>query len=517
MEIASATTLTSTYLVATTVGTTLTGAGNLVKAGAGSVALNTSSAGFTGAITVSQGILSFAGTTGGTLNTTGGTLNAIGTVAGITAMGGTFSPGSSPGTVTTGNLNLATGSTYLEEINGSVVGTGYDQTVVTAGVNLAGSKLSTVLGTGFKPTAGQQFTIVDNQSSGLVLGTFTGLAEGSSFTSGSTRFQITYKGGTGNDVVLTVAQVSVAGGMVLGSPGATAPGAVSVVTVYNTNGVATKSFAPFANYGGALRTAVGDFNNDGTPEIVVAAGTGAAPAVKVFDGSTGAQIFSFLAYAQNFNGGVSVATGDVNGDGVMDIVTATLTGSNHIKVFSGKDLTILKSFMPFGTGYTGGVNIAAGDFTGDGKADVIVGAAKNSSHTLVLDVSSVNPAAFTVVQSFFAFTNQNLPGGVFVAAGDINGDGKADILAGTGSGTPQMQVFYGPSRTPGVAVMLNPNFAGGVRVNIADVNGDGLIDLVGGSGPGYAPTISVYAGLTGAFIKNLNSPYPSTFRGGIVF
>ena len=517
VEIASATTLTSTYLVATTVGTTLTGAGNLVKAGAGSVALNTSSAGFTGAITVNQGTLSFAGTTGGTLNATGGTLNAIGTVAGITVTGGTFSPGSSPGTVTAGNLNLATGSTYLEEINGSVVGTGYDQTVVTAGVNLAGSKLSTVLGTGFKPTAGQQFTIVDNQSSGLVLGTFTGLAEGSSFTSGSTRFQITYKGGTGNDVVLTVAQVSVAGGMVLGSPGATAPGAVSVVTVYNTNGVATKSFAPFANYGGALRTAVGDLNNDGTPEIVVAAGTGAAPAVKVFDGSTGAQIFSFLAYAQNFNGGVSVATGDVNGDGVMDIVTATLTGSNHIKVFSGKDLTILKSFMPFGTGYTGGVNIAAGDFTGDGKADVIVGAAKNSSHTLVLDVSSVNPAAFTVVQSFFAFTNQNLPGGVFVAAGDINGDGKADILAGTGSGTPQMQVFYGPSRTPGVAVMLNPNFAGGVRVNIADVNGDGLIDLVGGSGPGYAPTISVYAGLTGAFIKNLNSPYPSTFRGGIVF
>ncbi len=517
VDIAAGTTLTATYLATTPVSNAFTGAGTFLKAGAGTVTLNSTSPGFTGTIVGSQGVLSFAGTTGGTLTATGGTLNATGSTASITATGGTFSPGTSPGTVTTGNLNLSAGSTYLEEINALGAGSGYDQTVVTAGVNLAGSTLSAVVGTGFKPTAGQQFTIVDNQSSGLVLGTFNGLGEGSSFTSGTTRFQITYKGGTGNDVVLTVAQASVAGGMVLGSPGATSPGAVSVVTVYNTNGVATKSFAPFANYGGALRTAVGDLNKDGTPEIVVAAGTGAAPAVKVFDGSTGAQIFSFLAYAQNFNGGVSVAAGDVNGDGITDIVTATLTGGNHIKVFSGKDLTVLKSFMPFGSGYTGGINIASGDFTGDGKADVIVGAAKNSSHTLVLNVSNIDPAAFTVVQSFFAFTNQNLPGGVFVAAGDINGDGKADILAGTGSGTPQMKVFYGPSRTPGVTVSLNPNFTGGVRVNIADVNGDGLIDLVGGSGPGYAPTISVYAGLTGAFVKNITSPYPSTFRGGIVF
>jgi hypothetical protein len=414
-------------------------------------------------------------------------------------------------------LSLASGSTYLVEIAGLTPGTGYDQTIVTTGVNLTNSKLNASLLGGFRPSAGQQFTIVDNQSSGSVVGTFEGLPEGSSFVSGSTRFQITYKGGTGNDVLLTVAQANVSGGMLLGSPGATSPGAVSVVTVYNSNGVATRSFAPFANYGGSLRTAYGDINGDGTADIIVATGQGSVPAVKAFDGKTNALITSFLAYAQNYFGGVSIAAGDVNNDGFADIITGTLTMSNHIKVFSGKDNTTLKSFMPYGSGYNGGVNIAAGDFTGDGKAEVIIGAAKNSSHTLVLDVSSPSFGGYTVVQSFFAFANQNLAGGIFVAAADINGDGRADILAGTGSGAPQMRVYYGPNRTPGATVNLNPNFTGGVRVTIADVDGDGMVDLVGGAGPGYVPTIAVYAGLTGTYIKNINSPYPATFRGGIVF
>lgn len=517
VNLAAGSTLTSGYTAASAVETTWVGSGNFLKSGNGTVSLTTSSAGFTGSIAVGQGILSFAGTTGGTLATQGGTLNAIGTTSTITGNAGTYSPGSSPGIMNAGNLNLGSGSTYLVEIAGITPGTGYDQTIVTSGVNLTSAKLTASLLSGFKPSAGQQFTIVDNQSSGAVVGTFAGLPEGSSFISGSTRFQITYKGGTGNDVVLTVAQANVSGGMVLGSPGSTAPGAVSLVTIYNTSGVATRSFAPFPNYGGSLRTATGDVNGDGTADIIVATGAGAVPAVKVFDGKTNTLITSFLAYAQNYFGGVSIAAGDVNGDGFADIVTGTLTVSNHIKVFSGKDSTILKSFIPFGSGYNGGINVAAGDFTGDGKAEIILGAAKNSSHTLVLDVSSPTLGGFTVVQSFFAFANQNLAGGVFVSAGDINGDGKADILVGTGSGTPQMRVFYGPSRTPGVTVNLNPNFAGGVRVTIADLNGDGMVDLVGGSGPGFVPTISVYAGLTGSFLKNIPSPYPSTFRGGIVF
>ena len=517
INIASGSTLTSAYPSTSAITSTWVGAGTFLKTGSGSVSINTSSPSFGGTIAVSQGILSFAGTSGGTLATQGGTLNAIGSASTISGQSGTFSPGSSPGQMNSQILNLESGATYLAEIAGLTPGTGYDQTIVTTGVNLGNSKLNTQLLGGYKPSAGQQFTIVDNQSSTAVVGTFAGLPEGSSFVSGSTRFQITYKGGTGNDVLLTVAQANVSGGMVLGSPGETAPGAVSVVTIYNTNGVATRSFAPFPNYGGSLRTAVGDLNGDGTADIIVATGAGAVPAVKAFDGKTNALITSFLAYAQNYFGGVSIAAGDVNGDGFADIVTGTLTMSNHIKVFSGKDNTTLKSFMPYGSGYNGGVNIAAGDYTGDGKAEVIIGAAKNSSHTLVLDVSSPTLGGYTIVDSFFAFANQNLAGGVFVAAADINGDGKADILAGTGSGAPQMKVYYGPNRTPGVTVNLNPNFAGGVRVTIGDLDGDGLIDIVGGSGPGYVPTISVYAGLTGAYLKNIPSPYPNTFRGGIVF
>ena len=81
------------------------------------------------------------------------------------------------------------------------MGTQYDQVNVTGGVTLGNATLNVVLG--FTPSAGQTFTIIANDLADAVVGTFSGLPEGSIFTAGAGRFRISYVGGTGNDVTLT--------------------------------------------------------------------------------------------------------------------------------------------------------------------------------------------------------------------------------------------------------------------------------------------------------------------------
>ena len=101
-----------------------------------------------------------------------------------------------------GNASFASGSTFSVELNGTTVGTQYDQLDVTGTVNLGGSTLS--VATGFTAAPGDRFTIINNDGSDAVVGTFAGLAEGATFTAGSNTFRISYVGGTNNnDVVLT--------------------------------------------------------------------------------------------------------------------------------------------------------------------------------------------------------------------------------------------------------------------------------------------------------------------------
>jgi hypothetical protein len=164
------------------------------------------------------------------------------------------------------------------------------------------------------------------------------------------------------------------------------------------------------------------------------------PHVKVFNGSTGSEIYSFFAYAAGFAGGVRVASGDINGDGRADIVTgAGPGGSGHVKVFDGANLTEIRSFLAYGPSFPAGVFVAAGDVNGDGKADIVTGADSGAAaHVKVFD-----GVTLAQLQSFFAYAPPFV-GGVRVAAGDMNGDGRAEILTTPGGGgAPYVRVFDG--------------------------------------------------------------------------
>ncbi|HBL46561.1 MAG TPA: hypothetical protein DDZ90_24560, partial [Planctomycetaceae bacterium] len=122
---------------------------------------------------------------------------------------GSFTPGSSPGFISTEYLTLEAGSSLDVEINGTTAGSEYDQVQVTGEVNLTGATLN--ISSTFTAAAGTEFLLIANDDIDSVTGEFVDRAEGTLFTFNGNQVYITYQGGDGNDVVLIVNSPPVAG------------------------------------------------------------------------------------------------------------------------------------------------------------------------------------------------------------------------------------------------------------------------------------------------------------------
>jgi hypothetical protein len=324
-----------------------------------------------------------------------------------------------------------------------------------------------------------------------------------------------------------------AGGGGAGS-GATAPilatavnaGSGPRIQVYDAaTGVQKFSFLAYdAGFTGGVRVAIGKVNGDGHPDIITAPGPGSLPVIRIFDGASGNMVREFYAYAGSFTGGVTVAVGDINGDGYPDIVTGTMSGNPHVKVFDGRafatgtfnasnpDASLLTQFFPYALSFNVGANVAVGDVNGDGFADIVTGATAGNPHVKVFDGKAIakgtfnrnNPDASLITQ-FFAYSMEfNV--GANVAVGDVNGDGSADIITGATAGNPHVKVYDGKALSAAGKNPSNPDaallaqffaygmqFNVGVNVAVGDVNGDGYADIITGASAGN-PHVKVFNG-----------------------
>jgi hypothetical protein len=275
-----------------------------------------------------------------------------------------------------------------------------------------------------------------------------------------------------------------------------------------------------AGFTGGVNVAIGDVNGDGVLDIITAAGPTGGPHVRVFDGRNGlpmgGAIGSFFAYTPLFTGGVQVASADINGDGKADIITAPGAGGGpHIRIFSGADGSLLGEYFAYSPGFTGGVNIAVGDVDGNGVPDVITGAgAGGGPHVRVFSGTSSEQIAGPL-GSFFAY-NPFFTGGVYVAAGDVNGDGRADLVTGAGAGGgPHVIAYNAANGAPITSFMAyTPLFTGGVRVATVDLNRDGRADIVTAAGSTGGPHVRGFSGLTAQPVMDQFVFEPS-FTGGV--
>jgi len=259
--------------------------------------------------------------------------------------------------------------------------------------------------------------------------------------------------------------------------------------------------------------------------FAVGAGIGGAPLVKVYRPGSGELVRSFYAYEETFTGGVRVATGDLNRDGVDDIITVPGPGgSARVKVFDGRSNDVLFDQIFLDPDFRGGGYVAVGDQLGNGDLEIILGAGEGGGPVVTVIEHGldpvITPGAKGILQ-FFAY-DPNLRSGVRVAAGDVVGRGYDNIITAPGQGGgPHVKVFDAVEiQRRAVAAgffkgfNIEPTFSffaasaddrSGVYVAAGDLDGDGKVEIIT-STASEGPSILRVFSPNGGLLRSLNIP-----------
>jgi uncharacterized repeat protein (TIGR01451 family) len=261
---------------------------------------------------------------------------------------------------------------------------------------------------------------------------------------------------------------------------------------------------------------------------IAVAGKFGTPTVHVYDPIDGHQLFQFDAYESKYRNSIRVAVADINGDGFDDIITTTGKGTGRLRVFNGLNGIWLHDESSYtgafkneiavfsGKGFEQGAFVAAGDLTGDGRAEIVVGSALGGGKVRVFDGLTGQARSFGGSDTFFQPFGKAFRGGVRVAVGDVLGDNSADLVTGMGLYGSEVKVYDGdalngprPTFTLGPLVTSLPSapvaaldfkigaktYRGGVSVALGDLDGNGKLDLIVGRNWGRPTLVETFSGL----------------------
>jgi len=242
--------------------------------------------------------------------------------------------------------------------------------------------------------------------------------------------------------------------------------------------------------------------------IITGAGPGGGPHVRIFD-SAGLPKSGFFAYNEKFRGGVNIAVGDIDGDGIDEIITGSGEGvESEVKIFDSAG-SLKNSFIVYPPQFLGGVNVAVGDVDADGLDEIITGAGPGGGpHVRVFDGQG------NFKFHFFAF-NKNFLGGVDVAAGDTDADGRDEIIVGVASGASSyIRVFNSEFLLLRLQFLAySKDFYHGINIAVADFDGDQQVEIISATGPTTEPRVEIFDSL-GNHLSQFYA-YARHFYGGV--
>jgi serralysin len=289
------------------------------------------------------------------------------------------------------------------------------------------------------------------------------------------------------------------------------------VKVYTSAGKKNAEFLAYAkSFRGGLSVAGGDINGDGLGEIVVGTGVGSGPQVSMFS-RTGRSVTRFFPFSSRLRTGVNVAIGDVDGDGNADLIT--VPAGNYpplVRIFrfdqKRKQFVRMADISAQGGRFRGGVNIEVGDLDRNGLSDIVVSpAARGLGSTVEVYEYNVTSGRFARVTSFSAYA-KGFQSGITTAIGDVDGDGNNELITSPAPGATDVRVFsYRNHRAVKMGSFLAgaTSFRGGVDLASLDVNRDGRDDIVTVSYSNGLPGIRVFTkSIASNKFSRITSPFP---------
>lgn len=278
-----------------------------------------------------------------------------------------------------------------------------------------------------------------------------------------------------------------------------------------TNQLKTTFFPYGRSFRGGVRVASADVTGDGWADVITAPGPGANPMIRVFNGRTGlaepGPLGRMMAFPRSMRSGVHVSAGDLDGDGRAEIVVGTDSGSLcEARIYSGVTGRLMRSMKPF-AGFRGGVLVAIGDTNGDGLCEVIVSQASGAGAI----TKAFSPLTGLQLWSIsVAASISRSPG--FLAVGDWDADGRDDVMVNRGRG--QAVLISGKDRSMNETINIGAIYS----ISLNDLNGDGLPDTVGTSAwggllrlvvgfrGGMSPAVPLGSSSVGAFVAVGRNP-----------
>jgi len=276
------------------------------------------------------------------------------------------------------------------------------------------------------------------------------------------------------------------------------------LTVFFNNSQAPGTFGSpvILSSPGASQVAIGDMNGDGLPDLV-SADFNVSLFLQTAPGT-------FASPVSLYSGGANwVAVGDLNGDGVADsaltdavgVKVLMHTGAPSAVTYAAPVSVFTQSPNP---GITGANLIAIADVNGDGYSDLVItdpGPVGSPPNVNILLQDPANPGQFLSAITY-SLSPDSIPQSIMVA--DVNGDGHLDIVVG---GSTEVAVLLQSASSPlAFSTVVNYPVNNATQLAIADVNGDGLVDIVVPVGVSHPVVSGVVTNNPGVLLQTAGAP-----------